>query len=65
VPAVGSCASLPDDAGSASSSLYQSQDVWRRVRVNPSVLTQWNANLRMVWLVTVEVMCSVSLIRKA
>jgi hypothetical protein len=48
VPAVGSPASQTDDTGSPSSSLYQSQDVWRRVRVNPSVLTQWTANLRMV-----------------
>jgi hypothetical protein len=48
VPAVGSPGSQADDTGSPSSSLYQSQDVWRRVRVNPNVLTQWSANLRMV-----------------
>jgi hypothetical protein len=29
------------------SPLYQGQDVWRRVRVNPNVLRQWTANLRM------------------
>ncbi|XP_063241850.1 transmembrane protein 209 isoform X1 [Bacillus rossius redtenbacheri] len=37
-----------DDAGSQSG-LVPKQEVWRRARVNPSVLTQWNANLRM-WL---------------
>ncbi|PNF40193.1 Transmembrane protein 209 [Cryptotermes secundus] len=47
VPTVGSPGSQADETGSPSSSLYQSQDVWRRVRVNPNVLTQWNANLRM------------------
>ncbi|KAJ4448217.1 hypothetical protein ANN_10231 [Periplaneta americana] len=47
VPTTGSPGIQADDTGSLSSSLYQSQDVWRRVRVNPTVLTQWNANLRM------------------
>lgn len=47
VPTGGSPVGQMDDAGSPSSSLYQSQDVWRRVRVSPSVLTQWTANLRM------------------
>ena len=47
IPAPGSPGGPTDETGSASSSFLQSQDVWRRVKLNPNVLTQWNANLRM------------------
>ncbi|PSN34003.1 hypothetical protein C0J52_14608 [Blattella germanica] len=47
LPTPGSPGVPADETGSLSSSLLQSQDVWRRVKVNPNVLTQWNANLRM------------------
>ncbi|KAJ9587901.1 hypothetical protein L9F63_018682, partial [Diploptera punctata] len=47
LPTPGSPGVPTDESGSASSSFLQSQDVWRRIKVNPNVLTQWNANLRM------------------
>ncbi|XP_054278113.1 transmembrane protein 209-like isoform X2 [Macrosteles quadrilineatus] len=34
-----------DETGSPSS--YQHADVWRRTKINPTVLTEWTANLRM------------------
>ena len=37
----------PDEGGSPSV-LQQNQEVWRRLKVDPTMLTQWNANLRMV-----------------
>lgn len=37
----------PDEGGSPSV-LQQNQEVWRRLKVDPAMLTQWNANLRMV-----------------
>ncbi|KAK3909516.1 Transmembrane protein 209 [Frankliniella fusca] len=35
------------DDTSSPSALYHNQEAWRRFKINPSMLTQWNANLRM------------------
>lgn len=37
----------PNDDTSSPSALFHSQEVWRRFKINSSMLTQWNANLRM------------------